>query len=100
MKTIAMIAALAAVTIATAAQASNAPTSHNAGGPLKHGKYCWVYTDGRGAGWWDLCDNTNTSVTPHGISQRGMTESAIMAVQSGAGDGGSAGGGSGGGGGR
>jgi hypothetical protein len=56
MKIVAIVATLAAVTLATAAQARSMPTGHDAGGPIKQGNFCWVDTTMHGNGWWDSCD--------------------------------------------
>jgi Spy/CpxP family protein refolding chaperone len=49
MKTLAILAALAAITMTASATA--APAAHQAGGPLKQGKFCWVGTGIHGTGW-------------------------------------------------
>lgn len=99
MKTIAIIAAIAAIVTAGAAYAETMPKGHLAGSPIKQGKFCWVYTDGLGHGWWDTCDPS--AETPRGLSLRGRTESDIAAIEiGGASGGGGSGGGGGGGGGR
>lgn len=106
MKSLALFTAALAVIVSASAQAAPAQRAaksnaepvvrHDAGGPLKQGNKCWVYTDSRGAGFWDACDSSVR--TPRGISLRGRSESEIIAIESGGG--GDGGGGGGGGGGR
>jgi hypothetical protein len=93
MKKIAILAAIVAVSAATSAFADTMPQGHSPGGPIKQGKYCWVSTDSRGAGWWDVCDSTSREY-PRAASLRGhpFYDDQIM----GGGDGGGGGGGGGG----
>ncbi len=87
MKTIAIIAAIAAVTVSATAYAAHKPQTHRVGDPIKHGKYCWVATDSRGSGWWDMCDPNERQ--PRGLSQRGLSETEISRIEhGGGGDGG------------
>lgn len=103
MKKVVILAALVAVAAAAPAYAQSAKrnaetasamTRHDAGGPLKQGNQCWVYTDARGAGFWDACDPI--SKTPRGLSLRGRSETEISAIENGSGGGGDGGGGGGG----
>jgi hypothetical protein len=93
MKKLAILACLAAIT--TTASAYAGPV-HQAGGPIKQGKYCWINTGVHGTGWWDVCDTTYTG-SPRGRSLRGRSEADIAAMDSGSGNGDGGGGGGGGG---
>jgi hypothetical protein len=86
MKTIPILAAILAVTMATTAYAKSPPKTHDPGGPIQQGQYCWIYTGALGAGWWDRCDPT--SDTPRGMSQRGLSANDVNAVSGGGGGGG------------
>jgi len=81
MKTLAILAALAAITMTASATA--APAAHQAGGPLKQGKFCWVGTGIHGTGWWDLCDPK--SAMPRALSMRGRSDADIEATFNGGG---------------
>ncbi|MBI4273565.1 MAG: hypothetical protein HY659_02540 [Rhizobiales bacterium] len=105
MKRIVILAALLTISAVVAADAQSSKRSvqrettgvatvHNPGGPLRAGNRCWVYTDSRGAGFWDACDPLVP--TPRGISLRGRSESDIAAIENGSGGGGDGGGGGGG----
>jgi hypothetical protein len=87
MKAFAVLGAILAVSAAATAHAKSMPQGHDPGGPLKQGRYCWVYTSSSGAGWWDHCDNSGRA-----ISLRGR-ENEVDAA--GGGDGGGGGGGNG-----
>lgn len=93
MKTLAILASLAAIAATTSAYAQ--PASHQPGGPIKQGKYCWVNTGIHGSGWWDICDTTYAS-SPRGRSLRGRSETDISGMDSGLGSGDGGGGGGGG----
>lgn len=85
MKKIAFIAAMIAVTAATAAHASTRPQGHSLGGPIKQGAYCWVSTNLTGAGYWALCGgNTN----PQAMRQPGSNAVDHGALAGGGGGGG------------
>jgi hypothetical protein len=93
MKSVAIIAAIAAITVSGSAFAASAPQTHEPGSPIKNGKFCWVYSDARGHGFWDTCD-PNSVFQSRGLSLRGRSESEVSAIENGGGgDGGGGGGG-------
>jgi hypothetical protein len=96
MKTIAILAAILAVSAAATAHAEPMPQFHQPGSPIKQGHYCWVYSSSNGAGWWDKCDSSRDPRSPRALSLRGLPRSEIEAVMIGGGDGGSGGSGGGG----
>jgi hypothetical protein len=83
MKKTTILAAILAVLASATAHALPIPQTHEPGGPIKQGQYCWVYTNSHGAGWWDRCDATST--TPRGVSQRGLPDSDVNAIMGGGG---------------
>lgn len=87
MKTLSILATVLAVSAASMAHAKSTPQGHQPGGPVKQGNFCWVNTNGNGAGWWDRCDTK--SPMPRGISQRDRADEDFA----GTGSGGSGGGG-------
>ena len=89
MKTIAILASLAAAAVTASAHA--VPAMHQAGGPIQQGRYCWVTTDSHGSGWWDRCD-TSTSF-PHARSLRNRDNAEVDAIENSGGGGGGGGGG-------
>jgi hypothetical protein len=91
MKTIAILAAIVAVTTATVANANTTPKIHEAGSAIKQGQFCWVATDTIGHGWWDGCDSH--SQVPRGRSLQDRPATVTDAIGSGGGDGGHGGGG-------
>ncbi len=91
MKTVAILAAVLAVSAAVTANAMPRPQGHAAGGPIKQGPYCWVYTSPTGSGWWDLCDSR--SPLPRGISRRGQNGDDFYGSFAGGSGGGGGGGG-------
>lgn len=91
MKIVAIFATLAAITVATTAQVSAMPAGHDAGGPVKQGKYCWVDTGSHGNGWWDSCDTDPKFGLPRARSLRDVP--ALLASGGDGGGGGSGGGG-------
>jgi hypothetical protein len=90
MKTIAFLAAVLAASVAATAYAQSPPKTHDPGGPIQQGNYCWVYTNALGAGFWDRCDPT--SDIPLGMSQHGIPQEDVNQVMGG-GNGGGGGGG-------
>ncbi len=66
---------------------------HQPGAPIRNGDECWVYTDGRGSGFWDGCDPL--APTPRGLSLRGRSEADIASIENASGGGGGGGGGGG-----
>jgi len=93
MKTIAILATIMAVSAAASAHAEMKPRSHSAGGPLRQGAYCWVYTGGNSAGFWDRCVSS-TDATP--MSLQGRPRAEIDTILGGGGGDGGGGGGAGG----
>jgi hypothetical protein len=106
MKTVAILAAAAAIMAATSAYASM-PETHEAGGPIKQGNYCWTATNNYGAGWWHNCGDfrqePKSLARPNQIFSLDIpapppprTAEAMAGTEDGSGDGGGDGGGGGG----
>jgi hypothetical protein len=66
MKTVAILTAAAAIMAATSAYAS-VPETHDAGGPIKQGKFCWSATNSYGAGFWHRCGDVPRTGRTRGI---------------------------------
>jgi hypothetical protein len=91
MKTMAILAAIVAVSAVTA-HAEPKPQFHQPGSPIKQGPYCWVYTNGTGAGWWDRCADAHTE---RAQSLKNRFEADISAIENDTNGGGGGGGGGG-----
>jgi hypothetical protein len=87
MKKIPLFAALVAITTVASVHAETMPKIHDAGGPIKQGRHCWVATDGLGHGWWDVCDKSFAN-RPASLRDRQDADSAAIAGATGGGGGG------------